>query len=241
MGGAGGGPQLAGPAAAVPLPERGLAGHAPGEQGRARVLDSHVGDGAERQQPGRRGAVAGDGVGAPVLLGRLVRRGEGQHVTRRGPPGDPGLRVTPVGEPVRRAAPGVGHVDLGVPVPPARPRDPGAVAGEARVTHRHVVGGQPPGPAALGRREPHVAAGREGEQVTANVRVTQVTGRHQEASRGGSGGRTLDGPVAGSAGTLGGCFSSASSTSRTAVSSCGSCPAAQSSGVISTSMSGSTP
>src|SRR5271165_4437749 len=93
-------------------------------------------------------------------------------------------------------------------------------------------------------------AGHEGEQVTVDVRVPQVSGRHQampsgpqgsRPSRGGSGGRALDGPVAGSAGTLGACFSSASSARRTAVSSCGSRPAAQSSGVISTSTSGSTP
>ena len=106
-----GGPQLARPAAAVPLPERGLADHAAGEQGGARVLDGHVGDGAERQQAGRR-AVAGDGVGPPVLGGRLVRRGDGQHLARRGPPGDPGLRVAPVGEPGGRAA-----VDLGASTP----------------------------------------------------------------------------------------------------------------------------
>ena len=103
-----GGPQLAGPAAAVPLPERGLTDHAAGQQGGAGLLDGHVVDGAERQQAGRR-AVTGDGVGPAVLGGRLARRGDSQHLARRGPSGDPGLRVAPVGEPGRRAAADLGR------------------------------------------------------------------------------------------------------------------------------------
>ena len=59
--------------------------------------------------------------------------------------------------------------------------------------------------------------------------------------RGGSGGRALTGPVAGSGGTGGGCLSSASRASWTAVSSCGSWPAATALGSCSTGTSGSTP
>jgi L-lactate dehydrogenase (cytochrome) len=69
----------------------------------------------------------------------------------------------------------------------------------------------------------------------------RLSGAWRHGCRGGSGGRALDGPVDGSGGTDGGCLSSASSASRTATSSCGSRPTAQSSGVTSTSMSGSTP
>jgi predicted MFS family arabinose efflux permease len=61
------------------------------------------------------------------------------------------------------------------------------------------------------------------------------------AGRGGSGGRALRGPVRGSGGLVAGCLPRASRARRTAVSSCGSRPCAQSAGVMSTSTSGSTP
>src|SRR6202044_2293771 len=121
-------------------------------------------------------------------------------------PGDPGLRITPVGEPGRLAAFGVGRVDLGVAVPPAGPGDPGPVAGEPRVAHRYVVGGQPPGATARDGTEPDIVSGDEGDQVAVNVREAQVSGRHHAAPwdprglrglrgfRGGSGGGALTGP-----------------------------------------------
>ena len=58
---------------------------------------------------------------------------------------------------------------------------------------------------------------------------------------GGSGGRVLRGPVRGSGALFAGFFSRASIARRTAVSSCGSRPIAQSAGVMSSSTSGSTP
>src|ERR1700722_7311428 len=67
------------------------------------------------------------------------------------------------------------------------------------------------------------------------------SGRGGSGGGGGGGGRALTGPVATSGGAGEGCLSSASSASWIAVSSCASRPAAQSSGVFSTSTSGSTP
>src|SRR5580693_5812738 len=190
---------------------------------------------------------SGRGGGAPRPGGLLAGRRDGQYLAGRRPPGDPGLRVAPEGEPGRVAALGIGGVDLGLAVPPAGPRDRGPIPGEARVADRGAVGGQPPGAAARGGREPDVVASHEGDQVTVDVRVTQVASRHHAAPpgrgpRGGSGGRALFGWLTdGPGGVTAGCFSSASSARRTAVSSCGSRPAAQSSGEISTSTSGSTP
>ena len=66
-------------------------------------------------------------------------------------------------------------------------------------------------------------------------------GRGWGYGRGGRGGRRLSGPVAGSGSGAGGFSASIARARSTPASSCGSRPTAQSSGVISTSVSGSTP
>ena len=163
----GGRPQLAGPAAAVPLPVRGLVGHAAGQQRGALGFQGQVIDRAERQQAGRGVAGTGDREGPAVLHGRLAGRGDGQHLVTGRPSGDPGLRVAPEGEPGRVTAVGVRGVDLRAPVPPAGPGHPGPVPGETRIADLGRLGGQPPRAAAHGRREPHVLASHEGDQLTA--------------------------------------------------------------------------
>ena len=147
-------PQLAGPAAPVPLPVRGFGGHAPGQQGGGHGFQGQVVDRPVREQPRRGVPGTGDREGPAVLHGLLAGRADDEHLAVGRPPGDPGLRVTPEREPGRVAARGIRGVDLGVAVPPAGPRYLSPVAGEARVADLGAVGGQPPRAAPVSRGEP---------------------------------------------------------------------------------------
>ena len=170
----GGDPQPAAGAAAVALPIRDLVVHPAGEQRAARLLQGQVDYRAERQPPRRR-ALERDRVRPGQVRLGLTGGGDREDLARPGPAGHAGPGVAPVGEPARVVALRVGRVDLRVAVPPAGPGDPAAVAREARVAHLGVIGRQPPGPAAVGGREPDVFLGGEDEQITVNVRVAQVS------------------------------------------------------------------
>ncbi len=81
---AGGGPQLAAGAAAVPLPERGLGVHPAGEQGRARLLQGKVGHRAERQ-PARWLTLERDRVRPGQVRFGLAGGGDREDLTVLGP------------------------------------------------------------------------------------------------------------------------------------------------------------
>ena len=91
---------------------------------------------------------------------------------------------------------------------------------------------------ALRQREPGERRGRQGVRPHQAEPPTCSRRAHR---RGGRSGRRRDGRVAGSGGRAAGRSASRSSARSTARSSCGSRPAAWSCGVITTSMSGSTP
>ena len=44
------------------------------------------------------------------------------------------------------------------------------------MAHLSAVSGQLPGPAAVGGTQPNVVLGHENDEITVNVRVTQVSG-----------------------------------------------------------------
>jgi hypothetical protein len=44
------------------------------------------------------------------------------------------------------------------------------------MARRCVIGGDPPGPAARGRGQPHVIVGDEGDEVTVDVRESEIAG-----------------------------------------------------------------
>ena len=97
-----------------------------------------------------------DRVGPAVLAERLPGRRDGQHVAVRRPAGDPGIGVPPVREPPLVAAVGGGQVYLGLAVLGAVPGDQRAVGRDPGMTGRRLVGGDPPGPAALDGAEPDI-------------------------------------------------------------------------------------
>ncbi len=172
-------PEPAPGAAAVALPERGVAAHPPGQQRGAGLLHGQVVDLAERQPA--RGRVERHRVRPAVLAARLARCGDREHLAVSRPAADAGPRVAPVGVPRRRAAVRVGRVHLGSAIPPAGPGDLAAVPGEPGIADVDSVRGQPPGAAAVGRGEPDVVFGDEGEKITVNVGKPEISRRRHAA------------------------------------------------------------
>ena len=170
-------PEPAAGAASVALPV-GRVAALPGQQRGRGGGQREVVDLAERQAAGRR--VQRHGV-APRCAGRSAGRRRRWRAPR---PRRSSRWCGCAGRPSRcagsrAAGPAVdlGGVDLGnAAVPPARPGDRGAVGREPRVARLAAVGGQPPGAAAVGRGEPDVVFGDEGQQITVNVGVTEITG-----------------------------------------------------------------
>ena len=170
-----GGPQAPRRPAPVPLPERRIPSPAAVQQGAGPGLQSNVRHRAELE-PTRRPGAGGHGVRPGEPVEGLARTGEREDLAVRCPSADPGVRVTPVGEPAAGLAVHLGQVDLGRPVAPARPGHQGSVRAQPRMTDRSPVGGKPPGPAPGGGGEPDVILGHEGQQVTADVRKSKVPG-----------------------------------------------------------------
>ena len=198
-------PQPPGSAAAIPLPvgripveaaERavqqrhhgrraGLARRGARARVRAgrQVAGRQVTDRAERQQAlcagpagGRRWQRPGPGVVGEGLPGIAHR----EYLAAGRPAADARPRPAPVGQPGADRVTQAGLIDLGIAVLPARPCQPRAVRGEARRDRRCLIGGEPPGPAAVRRREPDVIGRHEGNKITVYVREPQVSGcNHQ--------------------------------------------------------------
>ncbi len=172
-------PQLARRAAPVALPPR----HLPrdqraGDDGGAAVAGQRdVGHRAEVQPP-RRAALGGDGVGPGAPWRGLPGGAQREHLPLRRPAHHLRPGVAPVGQPPRAPAVGVGHVGLGCPVAPGRPRHLRAVRGQPRVRDRLAVGREPVGAAAGQRSRPHVVLGHEDEGVAVQVREAEVAGGH---------------------------------------------------------------
>ncbi len=165
-------PQLARRAAPVALPPGGLAAHRRGQQHGVRTLGD-VADGPVRQG-GRRSAVERDGARPAAAQAGLAVGAQGQDAAVGGPAADLGPDAAPVGEAPGGAAVDGGDVHLGGPVAGGGPGDRGAVGRDARMVHRHVVGADPPGAAAVERGEPHVVLGGEGDQLAVRVRKAEI-------------------------------------------------------------------
>ena len=165
-------PELRSGAAAVALPERGRSAAHAGEHGRAVTPQGHAPGGTERQPFDAE--VQTDGVHHLAPQVGLVRRGGDQDPAVGGPAQDRGRRAPPPGQPPGGPALDVHRVGLAVPVAGGGPGHGPAVRGEPRVLDRRAVVGQPPGAAAVDRREPHVVGGHEGDQVGTDVGVAQV-------------------------------------------------------------------
>ena len=107
----------------------------------------------------------------------LAGCGYRQHCPVRGPAADPGLGVTPVGQPALVPAIHSGQVHLRRAITPAGPGDHRAVPGNAGVAGRRLVGRDPPGTAAVGWPEPDVILGNEGDEIVVKMREAEVSGR----------------------------------------------------------------
>lgn len=165
-------PQLARRAAPVPLPPGGLAAHRRGQQHGGGA----VGDVADRpvRQGGGRAAVERDGARPAPPEAGLALGAEREDLAVGSPAAHLGAPTPPV-----RQAPGRSAVDgrdmyLGRAVPRGGPRDGGAVRGDPRMVHGHVVRTDPPGTAAVQRRDPHVVLGGEGDQVAVQMRIPEI-------------------------------------------------------------------
>ncbi len=172
-------PQLPRRTAPVALPAGGLQSHGRGREHEVRPVD-HIGDGPVRQGGGR-SAVERDGVGPGAAAARLALGADREDLAVRGPAAHPGLPAAPVGEALRGAAVDRGDVHLGGAVAGGGPGDGRPVGRDARQGDRHVVGADPPGPAAVERGEPHVVLGGEGDQVAVQMRIPEIrrrSGRH---------------------------------------------------------------
>ncbi len=168
-------PQPSRGSAPVPLPEGRVTSPAAVQQGAGALLQRHVRDRAERQ-PLRCAAIDRDRVRPALPLERLAARAQGQHVALRRPATHLPELVTPVGEAAAPLAVHPGQVHLGRAVPPAGPGHPAPIAGEPRAGSLGPVRGQPPTPAAVHRRQPHVIFGHEREQVTVDMRKAEIPG-----------------------------------------------------------------
>ena len=168
-------PQPAGGAAPVPLAPGRIAGAAGEQPGRA-ILDGDLAEHPETELArARRRRICAHRVRALPEAERLAGRRHGQHLVAGSPAAHPHPRVAPVRQPATWLARDVRHVDLGSPVSQAGPGHPAAVARQPRPGSDRVIRGQPPGPAAVGRSQPHVILGDEGQEVTLHMRKAQIS------------------------------------------------------------------
>ena len=166
-------PETARGPAAVALPECGLPAMPTGEQRHGGRLDGQIAHRAERQ-PLERPVLGPHRVCPGVVRERLTVRGDRQQLAVRGPAGDPGILVAPERHPAGHSPAQIRLVHIRDAVALTGPGDRPAVARQPRVAGPGAVRGQPPGPAAVGRREPHVVVSDEGQQVGVQMRKAQV-------------------------------------------------------------------
>ncbi|GAA3108084.1 hypothetical protein GCM10017687_20300 [Streptomyces echinatus] len=175
-------PQLARRTAPVALPVGGLQAHRRGQQHGGRS-ERQVADRAVRQGLGR-SAVQRDGVRPGVPEAGPAVRAEREHPPVRQPAVHPRAAVAPVRQAFGGAALDGGDVHFRGAVPGGGPGEVSAVGRYPGPVHRHVVGADPPGPAAVERREPDVVLGDEGHQVAVQMGVTEIGGAFRGSRRG---------------------------------------------------------
>ncbi|MDQ1045454.1 hypothetical protein QFZ76_003690 [Streptomyces sp. V4I2] len=166
-------PQLARRTAPVPLPPGRLASHRRGQQDRAGTSVGDIADGSVRQGRGR-ASVERDRAGPAAAQAGLAVGAEREDLAVRSPAAHLGAGTAPVGQAFGRSAVDRGDVHLGGAVAGGGPGDGGAVGRDTGVGDRHVVGTDPPGPAAVERGEPHVVLGGEGDQLAVQVGEPEI-------------------------------------------------------------------